>query len=52
MQLQFKLFSTQFKVNNWINIQLKRNDMQIGGEGIKNLLVNMVFKKKTFKKDT
>jgi hypothetical protein len=29
---------------------LKKNGTQIGGEGIENLLVNMVLKKKTFKK--
>ncbi len=37
------------ELNNWIKIQLKRNRMQIG-EGIKNLLGNMVLGKKKFKK--
>jgi hypothetical protein len=32
---------------NLIQIQLKRNWMQIGGEGIENLLMNMVSKTKT-----
>jgi hypothetical protein len=29
---------------------LKRNGLQIGGEDIENLLVNLVVEKKTFKK--
>ncbi len=37
------------ELDNWIKIQLKRNRMQIG-EGIKNLLGNMVLGKKKFKK--
>jgi hypothetical protein len=32
---------------NLIQIQLKRNWVQIGGEGIENLLMNMVLKTKT-----
>jgi hypothetical protein len=30
---------------NWFSIQLKRIEMQIDEEGIKNLLVNMVMKR-------
>jgi hypothetical protein len=41
----FNSNSIQLNSNSTIGltIQLKRNEMQIGGEGIKNLLVNMVF---------
>jgi len=35
---------------NWIQIQLKKNEMQIGGEEFQNLLVNMVLEKKLEKK--
>jgi len=35
------------QINNWIEIQLKKNGTQIGGEVIENLLVNMVLEKKT-----
>jgi hypothetical protein len=35
------------KFNNWIKIQLKKIEMQIGGEGIENLLMDMMLKKKT-----
>jgi hypothetical protein len=31
---------------HWIQIQLQRNEMQIGAEGIKNLLVTIVLEKK------
>jgi len=34
------------------NTQLKRNGMQIGGESIENLLMNMVTGKKKFKKNS
>ncbi len=53
--LEFELNSNSTKelnwieLNNWIKIQLKRNRMQIG-EGIKNLLGNMVLGKKKLKK--
>ncbi len=33
---------------NWIQIQLKKNEMQIG-EGIENVLMNMMFQKKLSK---
>jgi hypothetical protein len=33
-----------------MKIQSKRNGMQIGGEGIENLLLNMVLEKKNLKK--
>jgi hypothetical protein len=35
--------------NNWIEIQLKRIEMHIGGESIENFLVNMVLEKKNLK---
>jgi hypothetical protein len=34
---------------NWIPIQLNKNNMQIGGKDIKNLIGNMVFKKTLYK---
>jgi hypothetical protein len=34
------------KFNNWIEIQLKKNGMQIGGKGIENMFMNMALKKK------
>jgi len=46
--MEFEFYWIQF--NNWIKIQLKINGMQIGGKCIENLLLNMVFEKKTFKK--
>jgi hypothetical protein len=42
MQLESKLTWIQFK--NWIKIQLKKNEMQIIGEVIENLFLNMVSK--------
>ncbi len=50
--------SIQFKYMDWnlnwipiqqFKIQLKRNEMQIGGEGIENLLVNAMLEKKLWK---
>jgi len=43
-EFQFQFNSIQF--NNWIKIQLKRKEMQFGGEDNENLLVNMVQRKK------
>jgi hypothetical protein len=36
------LILIQLQFNNWINIQLKKNELQIGGEGTENLLINLV----------
>ncbi len=35
---------------NSIQIQLKRNGIQIGGEGIENIFMNMMLKKKFLKR--
>jgi hypothetical protein len=42
--IELKFNSIQF--NSWIKIQLTKNEIQIGGEGIENLFVNMVLRKK------
>jgi len=39
----------EFKFN-WVQIQLKGNEIQIGTKDIKNLLVTMMLKRKTLKK--
>jgi hypothetical protein len=36
---------------NWIQIELKKNGMKIYEEGIENLFVNMILKKKNLQKD-
>jgi hypothetical protein len=36
----------QIKVNNWIKIELKTNEMQIDEKDIQNLLVNMMLGRK------
>jgi hypothetical protein len=38
-------FNSKIQFNNCIKIQLKRNGMQIYGEGIENLLMNMFLEK-------
>jgi hypothetical protein len=44
--IKFNSIPIQFNVNNWINfwiqIQLKGNGMWISGEGIENVVMNMV----------
>jgi hypothetical protein len=42
----------EFQFNNWIKIQLKRNEMQIGGKGIENMIMNMMFMGKKLLKNT
>ncbi len=45
-----KCHCMQIELNlNWIQIQLKRNGLQIGGKVIENLAVNMALKKTNFK---
>jgi hypothetical protein len=47
-QFEMNWIAIQFisnSINNWIKIQVQRNKMQIGGEDIEFLLMNMVLKK-------
>ncbi len=51
--MKFELNSNSTKLNwqlNWITIQLKKNEMQIGGENIENMFVNMMLEKKPLKR--
>jgi hypothetical protein len=48
-QKTFHAFWIEFKFLNWIQIQLKRNGMQISTKGIENVLVTMSFKNANFK---
>ncbi len=51
--MKFELNSNSTKLNwqlNWIEIQLKKNEMQIGGENIENMFVNMMLEKKPLKR--
>ncbi len=44
-----KLTTNSIQSNNWIKIQFKQNGMQIGGEGIENMFVNIMLKNKLLK---
>ncbi len=50
---EFELNSNSTKLNQQLNkdsIKLKKNEMQIGGENIENMFVNMMLEKKPLKR--